>query len=152
MPRPLTSSGLTPGVTYYVTVRDADGLYYDGVDGLEAFDPASFANYAHAAAVANAAGDWTGAFPAALPAGRYTVSLREQLGATPALTDPGGEGEQYVWDGTDIVEPPTAGTIAAAVRDVDNASPAAGSLGADAKGIVRIVQPTTGRTVQPVQG
>lgn len=90
------SSAWTP----YFQVRTRTGTVWNG-SAFEAYDTANLNNYKIAATQqGTASGYWTATFPAAIPAGVYEIVALNQLGGSPAETDPKLGTETFQWNGS----------------------------------------------------
>lgn len=86
------------GKTLYAAIRDSAGHWWNGT-ASEAYNATDFATYAVALAEEGASGYFTAATPA-LPAGRYTVGIRQKAGASAAPSDTTLGGFSAYWDGS----------------------------------------------------
>ena len=117
------------GKTVYATFVREDGQYFNAGSGApEAYDNGHWTAYAVplAAVGANA---YTLTVPSALPAGNWTASYFEQLGAQPATSDPFTYASDTLagWNGTAVTPPPAVGT-ATSYLDASSARALAAAL------------------------
>jgi hypothetical protein len=91
MANQLKLSATTSGMTVYAVVFSSSGQFWN-TSGAPAFEPetdANWTNYAIALAEAGTTAVYMGNFPASITtAGEYCVQFRQQMDASPALTDP----------------------------------------------------------------
>lgn len=90
------------GRTLYAVVRNAAGqLWYTVTPAFEAYNAAHWTAYALALSEQGASGYYTASFPGAITTpGRYSIDVRQQLGGSPATSDPVVAGGSLVWSGT----------------------------------------------------
>lgn len=96
----LTAGSLVPNSTYYAYVVNSTGQY--GILStllFENFVSGHWSTYVLTSGTANAAGGWTGTFPA-FAAGFYTIRIKLQAGGSPAVGDVDMGSQQVYWDGT----------------------------------------------------
>jgi len=93
-----TDPAAQTGLALYAVVEQPDNQVASGA-ALETYDAAHWTSYA-IALTHRGAGRYHGDFPL-LPAGLYGVTVRQRVGAGPAITDPlAGGPAQLSWDGT----------------------------------------------------
>ena len=89
----------TSGSVVYAHVRSAVGTIWNG-SALESYVTANIANYKIACTEqGSASGYYTATFPGAV-AGVYAVTYKQQMGGSPAESDPTIAVELFHWDGT----------------------------------------------------
>lgn len=129
-------AGYLTGRTLYVSILSGDRRWHTGQEAFEDLQVSNWTGYdvplTEQSDGGLKTGTYFGDFPAEIPAGTYEIELREQMGGSPAYTDPirPGSDRPFVWDGTAEVLPaagviPTAAANAAALLAATVTSPTA---------------------------
>jgi hypothetical protein len=105
--------GSQSGLTLYFLIRNSSGQVWNGA-AFEAYNSANWANYDIAATEQTSSGYYTATFPAAIPAGKYSILAHQQSGGSPALGDPVIGVGSIFWNGT--IEEQGIGTVLEAHR------------------------------------
>lgn len=87
------------GVTLYAVIRDEASLWWNGT-AFEAYTEANWTSYAVTLSEQGTSHRYKAATPA-LPAGTYSVGIRQRAGASPATSDLPVGGFSGYWDGTE---------------------------------------------------
>jgi hypothetical protein len=91
------------GVTVYTTIHSRTGTVWStsgGTGAFETFTSGTWAEYVIATSEQGVTGYYVGDFPAALPAGYYNLDARQQIGGSPAQTDPRAAAGTEQFDGS----------------------------------------------------
>jgi hypothetical protein len=111
----------TTGSTVYYHLRNATGSIYNG-STFETYNTANYGNYdIPATEQGTASGFFVGTMPV-ISAGIYVVTAKQQVGASPAESDPVIGSGEIQWNGT--AEAYSAGGTILAATGLDNISPA----------------------------
>lgn len=87
------------GAIVYAFIRDSTAKIWNG-SAFVVYNQADWATYAVAMTEQAGSGYFSGVFPAAIAAGKYSIVIHQQNGGSPAAGDSAiGEGTIY-WDGT----------------------------------------------------
>lgn len=101
------SLGKTGASVYAVIRNETSGFVWStsgGVSGaFEAFASGNWANYALGLVEQGISAYYLGNWPTAMGPGIYAVEAREQLGGTPAQTDPRVAGNDQNWNGSGLM-------------------------------------------------
>jgi len=92
--------------TCYVLIRNRNGLIWNtsgGTGAFQAYDASVYTSYAISASEQGSNNFYTAAFPAAIPAGVYSVSAHQQLGGDPAQTDTRIAAGTEQWNGAALM-------------------------------------------------
>ncbi len=91
------------GQTTYFRILGSGGCVWStsgGTGGFESYNSADWTDYAISATEQGATNIYVGNFPAAVPAGVYSIDARRQIAGSPAVSDTGiAQGEEQ-WNGS----------------------------------------------------
>lgn len=88
--------------TCYVLIRTVTGTIWNG-SSFETYVTANYTTYDIAATEQGTSSNYfTATFPSTIPTGRYYIEAKQQLGGTPAETDPSVADGTYDWNGATV--------------------------------------------------
>lgn len=90
------------GNTIYAFVWDSAGAVWNG-SSFETYNALNWLTYALSLTESTSSGYYKASFPSAISSGKYTISIYQQLGGSPAAGDPAIGAANYEWDGTNEV-------------------------------------------------
>jgi hypothetical protein len=95
-----------PGTTSYALIRNRAGQIWStsgGTGAFESYDNDHYADYDITTTEQGASAYFVGSLPAAIPAGVYNIVGKQQLGGSPAQTDPTVAMGDLQWNGTVVL-------------------------------------------------
>ena len=91
------------GLTLYGQVRDGASIWNTANTAFESYDAGKWGKYGIAVNEQGSSGIYTVAFPGDIAAGRYTITIFEQAGGSPAEGDPPVWHSEIDWNGSDVI-------------------------------------------------
>lgn len=94
------------GRTCYYTIHNTSGLVWNtsgSTGAYEAFASGNWASYSTSVTEQGVSNFYMGNIPTAVPAGVLSIDARQQLGGSPAQTDPGVAAGDIQWNGSLVV-------------------------------------------------
>lgn len=127
------ATATTSGQTLYAVLRNsAAQVWSTPTQAFEAYNSAHWTSYALALSEQGASGYYVASFPVAIAApGRYSIEIRVQSGASPALADSVLTGGSLVWNGSAevVVQANASGQVQADLTQAVPTSNTAQTLG-----------------------
>lgn len=119
MSKEIQFDGGTGGVYNYAIIRTATLNVYNGTSSTEAWNDAHYSTYAQAMTEQGTSGFYYLDFPITLPAGAYSISIKERSGSSVSITDSNVGDLSYDWSGYNAPATAPAG-LPISVSDIKN--------------------------------
>lgn len=91
------------GVNLYVHIRNSAGAIWDGASFVT-YNVSNWSSYSLAMTEQTSSGYYSIAFPSAITAGKYSFSIYQRVGGSPAAGDTPFGSDMILWDGTNEID------------------------------------------------